>query len=70
MIYNVEDIRTFFGEVQKIEANSPLEAAKKAYPDYKITRSYGHIGDIVVGGQTEHYWGKGYRTYLYNIEKI
>jgi hypothetical protein len=69
MIYNVEDIRLFFGDVKKIEANSPLEAAKKAFPDCKITRDYSNTGDIVVGRYTEQYWGRGYRTYVYNIEK-
>lgn len=69
MTYNVEDIRSFWGEALTIEANSPLEAAKKAYPDYKITRSYNGIGDIVVGRYTEQYWGRGYRTYVYSIER-
>lgn len=69
--YNVDDIRNFGAgsNVQTIEANSPLEAAKKAYPDYKITRAYNGIGDIVVGRYTEQYWGRGYRTYVYNIER-
>lgn len=26
-------------------------------------------GDIVVGRYTEQYWGRGYRTYVYNIER-
>lgn len=68
MKYNVEDIRCFYGKVQTIEANSPLEAAKKAYPNYKITRNYAGIGDIVVGRYTSQYWGRGYRTYVYVIE--
>lgn len=69
--YNVDDIRNFGAgsNVQTIEANSPLEAAKKAYPDYKITRAYNGIGDIVVGRYTEQYWGRGYRTYVYNIKR-
>ena len=32
MTYYVDDIRCTFGEVQTIEANSPLEAAKKRFP--------------------------------------
>lgn len=68
MTYNVEDIRRF-GNIKKIEANSPLEAAKKAFPDCKITRDYSNTGDIVVGRYTEQYWGRGYRTYVYNIER-
>ena len=55
MKYNVEDIRCFYGKVQTIEANSPLEAAKKAYPNCKITRNYAGIGDIVVGRYTSQY---------------
>lgn len=69
MTYNVEDISRFFGEVQTIEANSPLEAAKKAFPDCKVTRDYDGKGDIVVGRYTEQYYGRGYRTYVYKIEK-
>lgn len=68
MKYNVEDIRCFYGKVQTIEANSPLEAAKKAYPNYKITRNYAGIGDIVVSRYTSQYWRRGYRTYVYVIE--
>lgn len=41
MEYNVEDIREMFGSVISVEAKGPLEAAKKAFPDYKIKRSYG-----------------------------
>lgn len=69
MTYNVEDIRRLFGEVQTIEANSPLEAAKKAFPDCKVTRDYDGKGDIVVGRYTEQYYGRSYRTYVYNIER-
>lgn len=70
--YNVDDIRNFGAgsNVQTIEANSPLEAVKKAYPNCKVTRDYsGQIGDIVVGRYTEQHWGRGYRTYVYNIER-
>lgn len=67
--YNVDDVRRLFGEVQTIEANSLLEAAKKAYPDYKITRAYDGIGDIVVGRFTKQRYSRGYRTYVYSIEQ-
>lgn len=70
MTYNVEDISIFCGEAQTIEANSPLEAVKKAYPNCKVTRDYsGQIGDIVVGRYTEQWYGRGYRTYVYIIER-
>ena len=68
VMYNVEDIRCFFGEVKKIEANSPLEAARKAFPGYKVIRAYDGVGDIVVGRYTRQYYGLGYRTYVYKIE--
>ena len=70
MTYYIDDTRFFFEETKEIEANSPLEAVKKAYPDYKVTRDYtGKIGDIVVGGLTKQRYGRGYRTYVYNIER-
>ena len=69
MTYYVDDIRCPFGEVQTIEANSPFEAAKKAFPDCKVTRDYDGKGDIVVGRYTEQYYGRGYRTYVYKIER-
>lgn len=70
MKYYVDDIRNFGSgsNVKEIEANSPLEAAKMAFPDCKITRDYGNTGDIVVGRYTEQYYGRGYRTYVYKIE--
>lgn len=51
MKYYVDDIRNFGSgsNVKEIEANSPLEAAKMAFPDCKN-------------------YGRGYRTYVYNIE--
>lgn len=75
--YNVDDMRNFLAglnlegsNTQTIEANSPLEAVKKAYPNCKITRDYtGKIGDIVVGRFTKQRYGRGYRTYVYNIEQ-
>lgn len=72
MTYNVDDIRNFGAgsNVQTIEANSPLEAVKKAYPNCKVTRDYsGQMGDIVVGRYTKQYYGRGYRTYVYKIER-
>lgn len=71
MRYYVDDIRNFGAgsNVQLIEARSPLEAVKKSYSDYKVTRVYNGIGDIVVGRYTRQYWGRGYRTYVYKIEK-
>lgn len=66
--YNVEDIRYSLGKVKIVEAKSPLEAAKKVFPDCKITRSYSGYYDIVVGRYTNQYYGKGYRTYGYIIE--
>ena len=64
--YYVDDIRNFGAgsNVQLIEARSP-----PTYPDYKVTRVYNGIGDIVVGRYTRQYWGRGYRTYVYKIEK-
>ena len=68
MKYYVDDIRNFGSGSKEIEANSPLEAAKMAFPDCKITRDYGNTGDIVVGRYTEQYYGRGYRAYVYKIE--
>lgn len=75
--YNVDDMRNFLAgsnflgsNSQTIEANSPLEAVKKVYSNCKVTRDYtGKIGDIVVGRFTKQQYGRGYRTYVYNIEQ-
>lgn len=69
MKYNVDDIRTLGSDVMEVEAKSPLKAARKAFPDYVVTRDYSNTGDIVAGGYTQHYYGRGYRTYVYRIEK-
>lgn len=75
--YNVDDICNFLAglnlagsNTQMIEANSPLEAVKKAYPNCKVTRDYtGKIGNIVVGRFTKQRYSRGYRTYVYNIDR-
>ena len=66
-IYTVEDIRRFSQDVIKIEANSPLEAVKKAYPDCEVERDYDNTGDIVVGGYFETRYGRGFRQYVYKL---
>lgn len=68
--YYVDDIRNFgSGEnVQVIEAESPLEAAHKAFPNLNIARDLTNTGDIVVGRYTQQWYGRGYRTYVYRIE--
>lgn len=68
MEYNVEDVRESLGKVEIVEANSPLEAARKVFPNCKITRSYAGYYDIIVGRYTNQYYGKGYRTYGYIIK--
>lgn len=70
MKYYVDDIRNFgSGEnVQVIEAESPLEAAHKAFPNLNIARDLTNTGDIVVGRYTQQWYGRGYRTYVYRIE--
>lgn len=70
MKYYVDGIRNFGAgkNVQVIEAESPLKAAQKAFPNHTITRDLTNTGDIVVGRYTQQWYGRGYRTYVYRIE--
>ena len=70
MKYNVDDVRTLMSDVKEVEANSSLEAARKAFPNLKIVRSKSQVGDIVVGRYTKQWYGRGYRTYVYRIEGV
>ena len=65
--YTVDDISGFLQDVAKVEANSPLEAVKKAYPDCEVERDYDNTGNIVVGGHCETRYGRGYRQYVYKL---
>lgn len=65
MKYYVDDIRQVFEGKKEIEANSPLEAVRKAFPNCKASRDFTNTGDVVVGGYTR----RGYVTYVYNITK-
>ena len=65
--YTVDDISRFSQDVAKIEASSPLEAVKKAYPDCEVARDYDNTGNIVVGGHFETRYGTGYRQYVYKL---
>ncbi len=69
MKYNITNVNTLLDDPIVIEANSPLEAVKKAYPEYTVTRDYSGTGDIVVGRATRQWYGRGYRTYVYNIKR-
>lgn len=71
MKYTVVDIRNFYDDDIEVEAKSPLEAVKKAFPDYVVTRDYSNTGNIVVSGYSQRrYYGRGYRKYVYKTEKI
>lgn len=65
--YTVDDISRFSQDVAKIEASSPLEAVKKAYPDCEVERDYDNTGNIVVGVHFETRYGRGYRQYVYKL---
>ena len=67
--YFVENIHNAFERPQVIQANSPLEAVKKAYPDCKVARDTTNTGDIVVGNWFNGYHGAVYKRYVYNIER-
>lgn len=69
MIYYVTDVDKWSENAKEVEANSPLEAVKKAYPQYNVKRDYNNTGRIVVGGYIETRYGKRYRTYVYEIER-
>ena len=68
MKYIIDDISKFSEKGIEIEAKSPLEAVKKAYPDKKISREYGNSANIAVKGRFNYRYGTGYRIYLYKIE--
>ena len=38
--YEIDDISRFLQDTIKVEAKTPLEAVKKAYPDYDVKRDY------------------------------
>ena len=65
--YTVDDISRFSQDVIKIEANSPLEAVKKAYPNCEAVRDYDNTGNIVVGGYFETRYGRECRQYVYKL---
>ena len=69
MKYFVEDIRSLGNEAVEVDAASPLAAARKVFPNAKITRDLSNAGDIVVGRYTTQYYGRGYRTYVYKMEE-
>ena len=64
--YFVENIRNAFERPCKVQANSPLEAVKKVYPDCKVSRD--NRGDIVVGNWFNGYYGAVYKRYVYKLE--
>lgn len=65
--YEIDDISRFLQDTIKVEANTPLEAVKKAYPDYDVKRDYDNIGNIVVTGRSNCRYVRGYRKYVYCI---
>ena len=65
--YTVDDISRFSQDVVKVEANSPREAVKKAYPDCEVERNYDNTGNIVVGGFSETRYGRGYSPYAFKL---
>lgn len=64
--YTVQNITSVFSKPEKVQANSPLAAVKKLYPEYQIKRD--NKGDIVVYGYAETRTGC-YRSYVYSILK-
>jgi hypothetical protein len=68
--YFVENIRNAFERPHEVQANTPLEAVKKVYPDCKASRDMTNTGDIVVGNWHNGYYGAVYKRYVYNIERI
>lgn len=66
--YIIDDISSFSESLKEIEAKTPIEAVKKAYPDKKISRDYDNMGNIVVTGRFDYRYGIGYRKYVYRAE--
>lgn len=67
--YFVENIHNAFERPHKVQANSPLDAVKKVYPDCKVSRDMTNTGDIVVGNWFNGYHGAVYKRYVYNVER-
>ena len=67
--YFVENIKNAFERPCEVQANSPLEAVKKVFPDYKVSRDMTNRGSIVVGNWFNGYHGAVYKRYVYNIER-
>ena len=65
--YEIDDISRFLQDTIKVEAKTPLEAVKKAYPDYDVKRDYDNIGNIVVTGRSNCRNVRGYRKFVYCI---
>ena len=65
--YEIDDISRFLQDTIKVEAKTPLEAVKKAYPDYDVKRDYDNIVNIVVTGRSNCRYVSGYRKYVYCI---
>ena len=65
--YEIDDISRFLQDTIKVEAKTPLEAVKKAYPDYDVKRDCDNIGNIVVTGRSNCRYVRGYRKYVYCI---
>lgn len=65
--YIIDDISKFSQDVKTVEANSPLEAVKKAYPDCEVERDYDNTGNIIVGGPFKTQYGRRYRQYFYKL---
>ena len=66
--YEIDDISRFLQDTIKVEAKTPLEAVKKAYPDYDVKRDYNNIGNIVVTGRSNCRYVRGFRKYVYCIK--
>ena len=65
--YEIDDISRLLQDTIKIKAKTPLEAVKKAYPDYEVKRDFDNIGNIVVTGRSNCRYVRGYRKYVYCI---
>lgn len=64
--YTVQNITSLFIEPEKVQANSPLEAVKKLYPEHQIKRD--NKGNVIVYGYADTRTGC-YRSYVYSITK-
>lgn len=70
MLYKIDDLTKMATEFIEVEAKSPLEAAKIAFPNCKITRDYENKGNLLVYGKVKGRKIDFVKCYVYQREEL